>query len=135
MLTYSEVIMIPSFTDRYRYLRLGGKIGDDTFGYSRFLNQKLYNTPEWRRARRNAILRDNGCDLAHEDYSITGQIFVHHINPLTPEMILERDEQIFDLENLITVSKNTHMAIHYGDESLLPKLDPLPRFAGDTTLW
>lgn len=134
-MTYSDLIQIPSFIDRYKALRLGGKVGEDTFGYSRYLNQTLYRSAEWKRVRRQAILRDNGHDLAHEDWPIIGQIFIHHISPITPQMILNRDKQIFDLNNLISVSKNTHLAIHYGDESLLPKLDLMPRYSGDTKLW
>lgn len=134
MLTYSDLIAIPSFIDRYRYLRLGGKVGDDTFGYSRFLNQKLYNTPEWRKARQEVILRDNGFDLAHKDFPITGRIYVHHINPITVQQILDRDEAVFGIENLISVSNPTHIAIHFGDEKLLP-IEPPERIAGDTKLW
>lgn len=134
MLTYSDLIAIPSFIDRYRYLRLGGKVGDDTFGYSRFLNQKLYNTPEWRKARQEVILRDNGFDLAHKDFPINGRIYVHHINPITVQQILDRDEAVFDIENLISVSNPTHNAIHFGDEKLLP-IEPPERMTGDTKLW
>ena len=134
-MTYQDLIQIPSFIERYKAIRLGGKVGEDTFGYSRYLNQTLYRSAEWKRVRRQAILRDNGCDLAHEDCPIIGQIFIHHINPITPQMILNRDDRIFDLNNLISVSKNTHLAIHYGDESLLPELDFIPRYSGDTKLW
>lgn len=134
MITYSDLIAIPSFIDRYRYLRLGGKVGDETFGHKRYLNQILYQTPEWVTIRRKVISRDNGFDLAHEDFPINGRIYVHHINPITPQQIIDRDPFIFDLENLISVSNPTHEAIHYSNEKLLP-LAPPERFPGDTKLW
>lgn len=117
--TYSELILIPSFIERFRYLKLGGKVGEETFGYDRYLNQVLYRSDEWKRFRREIILRDNGCDLGHWDYEITGRILVHHIDPITVEDVLRRDPKIFEPENVITLSHNTHNAIHYGDESLL----------------
>ena len=113
-MTYSDLIQIPSFIDRYNALRLGGKVGEDTFGYSRFLNQKLYNTPEWRKARQEVILRDNGFDLAHKDFPINGRIYVHHINPITMDDLINHPEKLVDPENLITTTKATHNAIHYG---------------------
>lgn len=113
---YSELIEIPTFQERFEYLILEGIVGDPTFGGHRYLNQVLYSSPEWRRARMEVILRDGGCDLAHEDYPIGGRIYVHHINPITMEDILNRKSCLFDLENLVSVSFDTHNALHYGDE-------------------
>lgn len=132
--TYSELITLPTFEERYRYLKLGGKIGVETFGYDRYLNQILYNSREWERFRDKIIIRDNGCDLALEGFDIHGMIIVHHINPISVEDILRRDPKIFDPENVVSTILNTHNAIHYGDESLL-MLAPKPRFANDTCPW
>lgn len=132
--TYSEVIQLPTFLDRYRYLRIGGRVGVETFGYDRYLNQTLYRTPEWKRFRREIILRDNGCDLGCDGYEIVGNILVHHIEPITVEDVLKRDPKIFDPDNAISTSLNTHNAIHYGDESLLIT-EPLERTRNDTCPW
>lgn len=132
--TYSNLKRIRSFEDRYQYLRLGGIVGKKTFGVDRYLNQMLYTSPRWLNARDNIIIRDLGCDLGVEGYDIYGRIYVHHMNPITIEDIeLERDE-IFDPEFLICSSFNTHSAIHYGDESLLPQL-PIIRKKYDTCPW
>lgn len=133
-MTYSQLITIPSFIDRYKALRIGGTIGEDTFGYKRYLNQHLYTSTLWQQTRRRVIARDGGFDLAHKDFPINGRIYVHHINPLTVEQLLNHDPEIFNLENLISVSTPTHEAIHYGDETLLP-IAPPERYAGDTKLW
>lgn len=132
--TYSEVIQLPTFLDRYRYLRIGGRVGVETFGYDRYLNQTLYRTPEWKRFRREIILRDNGCDLGCDGYEIVGNILVHHIEPITVEDVLKRDPKIFDPDNVISTSLNTHNAIHYGDERLLIT-EPLERTRNDTCPW
>lgn len=132
--TYSELITIPTFIERYRYLRIGGKVGADTFGYDRYLNQILYRTLDWKSFRRDIIIRDNGCDLGCEGYDITGNVLVHHINPITVEDVLRRDPKIFDPENVISTMLRTHNAIHYGDESLLIT-EPLVRTANDTCPW
>lgn len=132
--TYSEAISIQTYLERFRYLQIGGKIGDETFGYDRYLNQTLYRTAEWKRFRREIMVRDNGCDLACEGYEIVGNILVHHINPITVKDIIRRDPKIFDPENVICVSLNTHNAIHYGDESLL-MLGPIERTKNDTCPW
>lgn len=132
--TYSELITIPSFLERYRYLKLGGSIGEETFGFDRYLNQTLYCSPEWKRFRRDIIIRDNGMDLAFDGYEIVGKILVHHINPLTIQDVIRRDPKIFDPENVICTSMNTHNAIHYGDESLL-MLEPVVRTKNDTCPW
>lgn len=132
--SYSELIRISNFKDRFNYLKLTGVVGDATFGGHRWLNQMLYKTEMWKSARRKAILRDNGCDLAHEDYAIHGSVYIHHINPITIDDILERRSCVFDLENLVCVSFRTHQAIHYGTEELLQK-DPVVRKKNDTCLW
>lgn len=132
--TYSELIMIPTFLERYQYLKIGGRVGEETFGYDRYLNQTLYRSIEWKRFRRDMILRDNGLDLACDGYEIVGKILVHHIDPITPKDVIRRDPKIFDPENVICVSLNTHNAIHYGDESLL-MLDPIVRTKNDTCPW
>ena len=132
--TYSELIMIPTFLERYRYLKIGGRVGEDTFGYDRYLNQTLYRSLEWKRFRRDMILRDSGLDLACDGYEIYEKILVHHIDPITPRDVIRRDPKIFDPENVVCVSLNTHNAIHYGDESLL-MLDPIVRTKNDTCPW
>ena len=132
--SYSELIKIPTFLERYKYLRIGGRVGVETFGYDRYLNQILYRTGEWKRFRRDIILRDNGCDLGCEGYDIFEKVLVHHINPITVEDVLRRDPMIFDLENVICTSLNTHNAIHYGDESLLIT-EPIVRTKYDTCPW
>ena len=132
--TYSELISIPDYLDRYNYLKIGGRIGAETFGYDRYLNQILYTSEEWRIFRREIIIRDNGCDMGHPDYELEERIIVHHINPITVEDVLNRDPKVFDPENVVCVSLNTHNAIHYGDESLLI-LPPVERSKNDTCPW
>lgn len=132
--TYSELSKLSTFKERFDYLKLNGKVGEDTFGHSRFLNQDFYSSPEWRRTRRNIIVRDNGCDMGLDGYSIQGRIYVHHINPITVDDILERRPCLFDPENLICVSSMTHEAITYGIEDMLPT-DPVIRRPNDTCPW
>lgn len=132
--TYSELITIPTFIERYRYLRLGGRVSEETFGFDRYLNQIFYKDSKWLATRDRVIIRDNGCDLAMPDREIKSRILVHHINPITKEDILRRDPKLFDLENLICTIKNTHDAIHYGDESLL-FIEPIERHRNDTCPW
>ena len=132
--TYSELITIPTFIERYRYLKLGGSVGKETFGFDRYLNQTLYRSPEWKQFRRDMILRDNGMDLACDEYEIVGKVLVHHIDPLTIQDVIRRDSKIFDQENVVCVSMNTHNAIHYGDESLL-MIEPVVRTKNDTCPW
>lgn len=114
MKTYSGLIAIPSFEDRLKYLSLSGKVGEMTFGGHRALNQTLYRSPEWKRVRREVILRDNGFDLAHPDYPIGSVIYIHHINPISIEDLIEGHPTVFDLDNLVSVSFGTHQEIHYG---------------------
>jgi hypothetical protein len=134
--TYSELITLQTFEERYRYLRLGGRVGEDTFGFDRYLNQRFYKDPEWLSIRDFVIVRDNGCDLGHPDHEIPDGvvIYVHHINPITVADIIDRNPKLFDPENLITTIKRTHDAIHYGDESLL-LTNPIERSANDTCPW
>lgn len=132
---YSELIKLKTLIERYEYLRTFSKIGEETFGGSRYLNQYLYTKSDlWKSVRRKVIIRDNGRDLGLDDYIIQGRIIVHHINPLTKEQLLNFDPCIFDEENLISCSHNTHNAIHYGDKSLLPQ-DPIERRPFDTCPW
>lgn len=132
--SYLECIRLPTFLDRYRYLQIGGFVGKETFGYDRYLNQILYRTAEWKRFRRDMILRDNGCDLGCEGYEIFGNILVHHINPITVEDAVNRNPCIFDPNNVICTSLNTHNAIHYGDETNLIT-EPVVRKPNDTCPW
>lgn len=134
MKSYSELIRIPSFEERFRYLKINGIVGEETFGCDRYLNQIFYKSEEWKRIRRRVIIRDNGCDLAWEEYEIKGIIIIHHINPITKEDILNRSSKLFDLENLICTSINTHKAIHYGNEEMLPK-KIVERTMNDTCPW
>ena len=132
--TYSELIALPTFEERYEYLRLNGRVGEDTFGFDRYLNQNFYRSAEWRRIRDRVIVRDNGCDLAIDDRIIYGKILIHHMNPITKEDILQRSRFLLDPEFLICTIKNTHDAIHYGDEGLLIK-GPVERKRNDTCPW
>ena len=125
---------LSTFIERYRYLKLGGSVGKETFGYDRYLNQALYRSPEWKRFRRDIIIRDNGCDLGCEGYEIVGKILIHHIEPITIEDVIKRNPRIFDPENTISTQLMTHNAIHYGDESLLIT-EPVVRKPNDTCPW
>lgn len=133
--TYSELITLPTYIERFNYLKLGGKVGADTFGFDRYLNQKFYHQdPRWRSARDKVIIRDNGCDLGMEGYEIQGKIIVHHMNPITMDDIINKRDWIYDPEFLICTVHNTHNAIHYGDENLLYK-GPAVRTPNDTCPW
>lgn len=135
MKSYRELIQIPSFEERYRYLKIDGRVGEATFGGRRSLNQLLYKMSEWRRIRNYVIERDRACDLAHPDFEINDQAaYIHHINPITIDDILERRECVLDMDNLITTTFTTHQAIHYGDEGMLSSY-PIERMPGDTCLW
>lgn len=132
--SYSEMIRLPTFEERFKYLQLNGSVAVETFGFDRWINQALYGSNEWAQVRRKVIVRDNGCDLAHPDYKISGKILVHHINPISLEEIVNRDLCVFDLDNLVSTTHITHNAIHYGNESLLPK-GPIERYPNDTCPW
>lgn len=132
--TYQELITIPTFEERYEYLKLNGRIGDTTFGSARYLNQQFYTSEEWRRIRNEIILRDGGHDLAMWDREITGRIYIHHMNPITVEDIIRHSDYLLNPDYLICVSKLTHDAIHYGDKSLLQE-DYAERKPYDTCPW
>lgn len=132
--TYSELVQLSTFEERYRYLRLLGAVGKETFGFDRYLNQLFYCSPEWKEVRNQVIIRDNGCDLGIEGREIQGRVLIHHMNPITAEDIRERSDLLLNPEFLITTVHNTHQAIHYGDESLLI-LMPTTRSRNDTCPW
>lgn len=132
--TYSELITMPTFQERFRYLRLNGSVGNDTFGFDRYLNQVFYRSQRWRSVRDFVIIRDNGCDLGIDGYEIHSKILIHHINPITLKDIERESEFLLDPEYLICTSHNTHNAIHYGDESLLIT-EPIQRTRNDTCPW
>ena len=123
-----------TFLERFEYLKLGGKVGEETFGYARYINQKFYASKEWRKARADIILRDMGCDLAMEGYEILGDIYVHHMNPITVDDIVNRPDYCLNPNYLICVSYNTHQAITYSDKSLLV-VEPIVRMPNDTIPW
>lgn len=131
---YSELSKLKTFDERFDYLKLSGIIGEKTFGSERYLNQRFYGSNEWRAFRREAIIRDNGCDLGIADREIGGRIEIHHLNPITPEDIEKRSSVLMDLENAICVSSLTHKAIHYGDISLIPH-DIVERRPNDMCPW
>lgn len=132
--TYSQLIKFKTFEERFQYLKLDGAVGQATFGFDRYLNQQLYRSYEWKKVRDEVIVRDNGCDLAMEGFDIYGRVYVHHMNPILINDIRERSEFLLNPEYLICVSFDTHNAIHYGDESLLPR-EPVERMPNDTTPW
>ena len=131
--TYSELIRLPTFEERFDYLKMGGMVGNETFGQERYLNQIFYATDEWKRIRRDVIIRDEGCDLAVPGYTIHDRIYVHHLNPITQDDILKRSEMLLNPEYLICVTKSTHDAIHFGhDRSIVV---PVERSPNDTCPW
>ena len=133
--TYSELIRLPTFEERYNYLRLTGQVGRETFGFDRYLNQVFYQrSQKWKRARDEVIIRDNGCDLAMEGHEIYERIIVHHMNPITIDDLERESDFLLDPEFLITTIHNTHNAIHYGDASLLLHI-PVERSSYDTCPW
>ena len=132
---YSDLIKMDSFEDRFNYLALHGRVGQDTFGYERYLNQMVYHNHKWKALRDQIIIRDNGCDLGLEGYDIYDKIYIHHMNPITAGDIVNNSEFMWNPEFLICVSFSTHNAIHYGDESYLTRNQVIERKAGDTRLW
>lgn len=132
---YSELRQLKTFEERFEYLTLAGVVGAETFGRDRVVNQWFYSTPEWKHARRLAIIRDNGCDLGVDGYEIYDRVYVHHMNPITIEDLESQNwDALTNLENLICTSYSTHNAIHFGDETSLPKV-PVERHPGDTCPW
>jgi|SRR5580765_1138514 hypothetical protein len=132
--TYSDLTRLESFEDRFHYLELKGMVGERTFGFDRWMNQVLYKSKSWKDIRNHVIVRDNGCDLGVPGYEIYSGLIVHHMNPILLEDLQQGDNSVLDPEFLITTSLQTHNAIHYGDDSLLPR-GPIKRKSGDTTLW
>ena len=132
--TYSELIALPTFEERFEYLSLKGQVGFETFGYDRYLNQQLYRSQEWKQIRDLIIVRDSGCDLGIIGREIPSHIIIHHMNPLLVADIVQRSKFLFDPEYLICTTHNTHQAIHYGDKSLLIK-EPVTRKPNDTCPW
>lgn len=132
--TYSELIALPTFEERFEYLRLDGSVGEQTFGFDRYINQIFYQSYEWKKIRDFVIIRDNGCDLGVDDYEIRGKILIHHMNPITVKDIETCSEFLLNPEYLISTTHMTHNAIHYGDEHLLPK-GPIERKKYDTCPW
>lgn len=132
--TYSELVRLHTFEERFEYLKLKGSVGKDTFGHNRYLNQVFYTSQEWRRLRDEIIIRDNGCDLGIEGREIGSKIYIHHLNPLGANDILTHSEYLMNPEYLICTSFETHNAIHYGDINLLPR-DPIERKRNDTCPW
>ena len=132
--TYSELIQLPTFEERFNYLRLDGVVGKDTFGFDRYLNQQFYRSSEWKRIRNQVIVRDNGCDLGIDEYEIHGRILIHHMNPISTEDLQHVSDLLMNPEYLICVSHRTHNAIHYGDENLIVSA-PIERSQNDTCPW
>ena len=132
--TYSQLKQLQTFEERYDYLKLGGVVGEDTFGFDRYLNQNFYRSREWKRVRDEVIMRDNGCDLGVDGHEIRGKILIHHMNPITSEDIHRVSDYLLNPEYLICVAHRTHNAIHYGDESLIVT-SPIERTQNDTCPW
>ena len=133
--TYSELMKLKTFEERFEYLKLDGTVGEDTFGFDRYLNQIFYKSKEWLSVRNYVITRDNGCDLGASDHEIRGdRIIIHHMNPITKEDILSRSDFLLNPEYLISTVDNTHRAIHYGSDELLYTA-PVERFKNDTCPW
>lgn len=132
--TYSELITLPTFKERFEYLRLDGKVGEETFGFDRYINQLFYRSQRWKSIRDFVIIRDNGCDLGVEGHEIYSRILIHHMNPITVKDIEQESEFLLNPEYLITTVHSTHNAIHYGDESLLIQA-PVERTMNDTCPW
>lgn len=132
--TYSELIKLNTLKSRFEYLKLSDKVGKETFGFDRYMNQRFYKSAEWKRLRDKIIIRDNGCDMGLQDYPISGRIIIHHMNPLTPDEILFNGDFLLNVDNLICVSHNTHNAIHYGNFDLIDN-EPIVRTKNDTCPW
>lgn len=133
--TYSQVIQLPTFEERFRYLKLTGRVGEDTFGFDRHINQRFYKSKEWLRIRDFVIVRDNGCDLGIRDREIQGRIIIHHMNPIRVNDIIDASDYLLNPEYLICISDITHKAVHYGDESLIISSSLVERTMNDTCPW
>lgn len=133
--SYSEMCTLDTFEERFLYLKLDGSVGFDTFGFDRYMNQQFYKSAEWKNLRLKVIIRDNGCDLGIPGREIHGRVYIHHINPLRPKDIEESTDKLFDMDNLVCVSLDTHNAIHFGDDSILQKNELTVRTQNDTCPW
>lgn len=133
--TYSELITLPTWHDRFKYLKLDASVGNETFGQNRFLNQDFYHSVEWRRLRDFIILRDGACDLAMEGFEIPGRVYIHHMNPIEDKDIIHQSDYLIDPEYLVCVSFDTHNAIHYGSGELVSSVELVERKPGDTCPW
>lgn len=134
MRSYSELSKLKTFEERFRYLQLNGAVGQETFGFDRYLNQRFYRSQKWKSVRDAVIIRDNGCDLGIKDRMIFGRVLIHHMNPISIDDIRQQSELLLNPEYLVCVSHDTHNAIHYGDENLLITL-PIERTKNDTCPW
>ena len=132
--TYSELLTFSTFEDRYEYLRLNGSVGEETFGFDRYFNQKFYRSKEWKNAKDKIVIRDHGCDLGIDGYEIWGKIYIHHMNPITLQDLENQSDFLLNPEYLICTTLSTHNAIHYGDKSLLPQ-EMVERQPNDTCPW
>jgi len=132
--TYTELKRLPSLEERFEYLKLQGEVGQETFGFDRYINQRFYRSVEWLRTRDFVIIRDQGCDLADPEYEIKGRVLIHHMNPVTRQDLEDHPEQVLDPEFLVCVSLTTHNAIHFSDKTLLPTI-PITRSKFDTCPW
>ena len=135
MKSYSELIRLHSFEERFKYLQLNGVVANETFGFDRYLNQRFYRSPEWKMIRQQVIVRDQGNDMGCSGYPIRGEIIVHHINPVSVDDIDSNIDLLLNPENLICVSLQTHNAIHYGDDTIVKEKTIVDRRPGDTKLW
>ena len=133
--TYRELIQMPTLKERFRYLKLSGAVGKATFGYDRYLNQNFYRSQDWKRLRNEIIVRDDGCELGLEDHPIAGRIFIHHMNPIVDDDIVNVSDYLMNPEYLICVSHDVHNAIHYGNDDILRVKDYVPRRPNDTCPW
>jgi hypothetical protein len=133
--SYKELVKLDNYEDRYLYLLLGDKIGEDTFGFDRYLNQTFYKSSEWKRLRNEIIIRDNGCDLGMSGFDIYGKIIIHHMNPIRKNDILNATDYLMNPDFLICVSMDTHNAIHYGDKNYLDRFKDVSRSPNDICPW
>lgn len=132
---YSELATLKTFEERFNYVKLNAGIGSETFGFDRYLNQEFYKSREWKRVRDYVIARDNGCDLGVPGYEIHGPIYIHHLNPITIDDVINSDDNLLDPNNLICVSFATHNAIHFGDDSIIDRNKIVERHKNDTSPW
>ncbi len=132
--TYSELIKLPTFKERFEYLKLSSQIGEETFGFDRYLNQAFYKSQLWRKIKNKVVIRDNGCDMAHQDFPIAGKIIVHHMNPIDSDDILMQRDILLNPDYLVCVSQLTHNAIHYANFDIIPSA-PIERLPNDTCPW